>query len=357
MELSFTYDSEDTLLGPRPFKGNRIDASLDDYVVVDTETTGVNPSADSIIEVSAIKVCNNQIADTFTSLIRIDRPLPDKITKLTGITDEMLAAAPDASIVIPEFLDFVGDLPLVAHNAHFDINFLYDASVTHGDHPLSNDFVDTLPLCRRAYPNLKDHKLTTITSYLQIQNDQAHRALNDATCTLRIYENLKSMFQKCNIFGACTPESITESIINIVGDDGSNIKCKKNKFSSSLYIFKSRAFVIVIDEQNQYLETSVEIAEPFVSIIPDAHRHKKSFRFPIECASNAAQDMKDMIHAVYDDCADHQTRGSMLACCNDFERCSDEGVCLHRYEADYAGCWYRKNLDKGKIFYGKNRNI
>lgn len=175
----------------RPHKGESILGHFNDYVVIDIETTGLSPKTHEIIEIGAVKVVDGDVADTFQQLIKPYGGVPTFIEGLTGISNAMVKDAPDIDEVLPLFVDFIGDAVLVAHNAHFDINFLYDACMVHTTQPLRNNFVDTLRLSRKVFKQLRSHKLEIISAHCNVHNDQAHRALSDCYCTQGIYEYMK----------------------------------------------------------------------------------------------------------------------------------------------------------------------
>lgn len=110
----------------REQKGKSLLDSIDNYIVIDLETTGLDPSYDEIIEFAAVRVENGAIISEFQSLVKPSFPIDGFITELTGITNEMLSSAPSVDTVLPSFLDYVGQSTIVAHNANFDVNFLYD---------------------------------------------------------------------------------------------------------------------------------------------------------------------------------------------------------------------------------------
>lgn len=180
----------------RKFKGQSLFEFPSDYTVVDIETTGLSAGVCEIIEVSAIKVRGGGIADTFSSLIKPDEPIGWFITDLTGITNEMVADAPEAADVLGRFYDFVGKDIIIGHNVNFDINFLYDKLWLHNGLVLDNSFVDTLRLARKALPQLRNHKQTTIAEYYGLSTVGAHRALRDCEICNQCYINLKKELQK-----------------------------------------------------------------------------------------------------------------------------------------------------------------
>jgi len=180
----------------RKFKGHSLFAFPCDYTVVDIETNGLISGTCEIIEVSALKVRNEIIKDSFSTLIKPTGPINWFITRLTGITDEMVENAPDANEVLQNFYEFIGKDTLIGHNVNFDVNFLYDNLWVHNGLILDNSFVDTLRLARRALPALPDHKQTTIAEYYGIATDGAHRALRDCEICNACYLNLKRELTK-----------------------------------------------------------------------------------------------------------------------------------------------------------------
>ena len=189
------------------------------YIVIDIETTGLDTSIDSIIEIGAIKVVNNSVESTFSSLVKppaleFDPEFDDcdflfnstgqkyyyidsYITNLTHITNEMLDSAPEPQSVLKEFLDFISNDILVGHNVNFDINFLYDSILKYFNRELHNDFVDTLRLSRRLHKDLTHHRLADMANYYQIDVPEAHRSLADCVTTNELFHRLQdSMIEK-----------------------------------------------------------------------------------------------------------------------------------------------------------------
>lgn len=180
----------------RTFKGKALCCFPDDFVLLDIETTGLSPDYEDIIEISAIKVRDNRVVDTFSELINIKRPLSPFITSLTGITDKMLSCGDCAENVLYRFLDFAGNDIVMAHNANFDINFLYDKCLDKLGRIFDNDFVDTLKLARKLLPQLTHKNLDALADYYNIPPRKEHRALGDCEMTLEIYYRLKKQAEK-----------------------------------------------------------------------------------------------------------------------------------------------------------------
>jgi len=175
----------------RDYKGNSIIEFPDDYVIIDIETTGLSPKNNEIIEIGAVKVCNNQIASIFQSLIRPKTPINDYISNLTGITNEMVVDTCSVSEVLDSFISFAEGNILIGHNINFDINFLYDHCVVHLGHDFKNDFIDIMGLLRKKQILVKNHKLMTLCEKCAIQNTNTHRALSDCLATNNLYQYLK----------------------------------------------------------------------------------------------------------------------------------------------------------------------
>lgn len=181
----------------REHKGKSLLNSIEDYVVVDLETTGLDPSYDEIIEFAAVKVENGAVVSKFQSLVKPSFPIDGFITELTGITNGMLSTAPSMESVLPCFLEFVGEATVVAHNANFDVNFLYDACAS--QKPFSNDFIDTMRLSRCLFRQERHHRLGDLTERFGIAGEIEHRALSDVLKTHACYEYMRKYIRENDI--------------------------------------------------------------------------------------------------------------------------------------------------------------
>ena len=168
---------------------------INEYVVVDLETTGLDIQRDEIIEIAAVKVKRGLVVDTFQTLVRCDTAIPAEVSSLTGITEVMLSEQPDIWDVLPGFSDFVGETNLVAHNAAFDRAFL------HKYWPDERQWLDTLILSQIVFPCLPTYSLANLTASLNIPNAQAHRALSDALATAEIFIQVEKALSRLP-FGA-----------------------------------------------------------------------------------------------------------------------------------------------------------
>lgn len=195
-------------------KGKSIIDELKNYIVIDTETTGLDSDYNELIEIAAVKVSNGVIVDSFSSLIKptkhyliddirfeTDEFLPISMTtgyyyvdnfisSLTGITNEMLEDAPELSDVLPKYKEFIGDSVLIGHNVNFDINFLYTAFQRTLSEPLTNDYSDTRRYSRKLFPEYNHHRLKDLSKYCGVEYKKAHRALEDCMITQQCYDRI-----------------------------------------------------------------------------------------------------------------------------------------------------------------------
>lgn len=179
----------------RTLKGKNLLELPTDYCVIDIETTGLDASIDDAIEVAIVKVRNNSIIAKYDSLIYTDNYITSFITNLTGITQEEIDDAPKPEFVWKQVLDFIGNDILIAHNANFDINFIYDELLENDLPALENNFVDTLRLSRLTYKDFENHKLQTLVTNLNINVQPTHRALDDVYATFELYKNIFEDFE------------------------------------------------------------------------------------------------------------------------------------------------------------------
>ncbi|MCL2573462.1 MAG: PolC-type DNA polymerase III [Defluviitaleaceae bacterium] len=158
----------------------------DDFVVFDIETTGFNRESCAIIEIGAVKVQGGKITEVFNHFIDPKEKLPAKIIELTHITDDMLTGQPTIDVILPKFLEFIGDATLVAHNADFDMGFLeHNGSVL--GYEVKNPYLCTLQLSRALYPDLSRHGLAAMVKHHGIVLENHHRASDDASALAQIF--------------------------------------------------------------------------------------------------------------------------------------------------------------------------
>ena len=188
----FVNDVDDRQI-VRGEKNNDFDG---EFVAFDLETTGLSPENDTIIEIGAVVLQRGKEISRFQTFVDPKRPLERKIIDLTGITDEMLRDAPTIDKVLPEFLAFVGDRPLIAHNAKFDTGFIRAECQRQGiEYNLTS--VDTLPLSQQLLPQLSKFKLDVVAKALTLPSFNHHRAADDAmTCGLIMMKLIPMLEEK-----------------------------------------------------------------------------------------------------------------------------------------------------------------
>ncbi|MDD2981099.1 MAG: PolC-type DNA polymerase III [Hespellia sp.] len=192
------------------------DQTLDDtYIVFDLETTGFSAIKDRIIEIGAVKVEQGKITDRFSTFVNPKRPIPFRITQLTSITDEMVMDSPDIETILPQFLEFVGDDVLVAHNASFDVGFI-EQNCRYQEIVPDFTSVDTVALARVLLPTISKYKLNVVAKALNISLENHHRAVDDAKATADIFVKFIEMLKErgittlkgINQFGNMNPNAI-----------------------------------------------------------------------------------------------------------------------------------------------------
>ncbi|MCK9443608.1 MAG: PolC-type DNA polymerase III [Tissierellaceae bacterium] len=197
------------------------------FVVFDIETTGLSAINDKITEIGAIKIENGKIVDSFSQLINPERPIPDLITQITGITDDMVREMPTIDDVIFSFKEFIGEHVLVAHNASFDTGFIRE-NMKNNNLELKNPVLDTLELSRAVFPSLKSHKLNIVAKHLSVELINHHRAVDDATATAEILIK----------------------ILDILGDNGINNFKQINGLNSNKNLAKEETYHVLILVKN-----------------------------------------------------------------------------------------------------------
>ncbi len=162
-----------TALGAQPARERTM-------VAFDLETTGFSAEQDRVVEIAAVRFQGDREMDTRQWLIQPGRPIPPQAEAVHGITDADVANAPNFAAVYPEFMAFVGDAPLVAHQAHFDLRFLDAECRRHGLTPPTNRVIDSLRLARHHFPQAPGHRLEDLVTFLELPAGAYHRALDDA---------------------------------------------------------------------------------------------------------------------------------------------------------------------------------
>lgn len=168
-------------------------------VILDLETTGLSPYASNITEIAAVKVQNGKQIDSFHTLVNPQEPIPRFITRLTGITDDMVKDAPNIKDVLPKLKEFLGNYTIIAHNAGFDYKFLAHNFWKHRREELPNPKLCTAKLARRIHHNLPSKRLGALCEFYNVKLEGAHRAMNDTLATIEIYHNMLTQLEAHNI--------------------------------------------------------------------------------------------------------------------------------------------------------------
>lgn len=166
-----------------------------DFICFDLETTGLSAQNDRITEIGAVRIHNGEITDRFDTFVDPERPIPEKITQLTSITNEMVQGAPKEEEALQQFFDFCGeDAVLVAHNASFDAGFVRAALKRQGKE-FPNTYIDTVTMARSLLPDLKKATLDSVANYLKLKPFHHHRAEDDAAVLGEIFLNFLERLQ------------------------------------------------------------------------------------------------------------------------------------------------------------------
>lgn len=172
---------------------NPLARPLHTYTVLDVETTGFNPTTSNLIEIGAVRILNDQVADTYEQLIHIDTPIPEPVTKLTGITNTTLTGMPTEAEAIHQFIQWLpADDIVLAHNAAFDMSFL-DTAIqnAHLGDWFGHRFIDTLEMSRRLHPQWKHHRVADLIVRYEIADSEAHRGLADSLQEATLYRIMR----------------------------------------------------------------------------------------------------------------------------------------------------------------------
>ena len=193
-------------------KGQTLDET---FVVFDIETTGFSPVTNRIIEIGAVKVKAGEIVERFSTFVNPEVPIPFEIEKLTGINDSMVMEAQTIETVLAEFLAFVGDAVLVAHNAGFDVGFIQENAKRQG---IATDFtyVDTVGAARTLLTGQAKYTLDAVAKTLGISLENHHRAVDDAECTAQIFVKFIAMLKKDDVETLAALNELGKTSVNAV---------------------------------------------------------------------------------------------------------------------------------------------
>ena len=163
-------------------------------IVLDTETTGLDYTKEKMVEFAAVRLENGKIKDEFQTLINPEQHIRKSSIAIHGITPDMVADAPTEQEIMPKILEFIGDYPIVAHNAIFDYTFLNEASLRTTGKELSNPRIDSQQMFKEVYPELESHGLEALTKKFNVELNNHHRAMADTMGLALAYPSLKKLY-------------------------------------------------------------------------------------------------------------------------------------------------------------------
>ena len=175
-------------------KGQHLMKFMDDFTVIDFETTGRGILPEDITEIAAIRYRDGTPVASFSSLIQAGRPILPFVETLTGIDDQMLVNAPSIDAIIESFVEFIGKDVILGHNVEFDYRLANDAYFQKTGKRLMNHYIDTLKLSRKMELEIANHKLETLCEFFGVTRDIAHRGLEDSRQTADVYLHLKALY-------------------------------------------------------------------------------------------------------------------------------------------------------------------
>ena len=167
-------------------------------IVLDTETTGLDYTKEKMVEFAAVRLENGKIKDQFQTLINPQQHIRKSSIAIHGITPEMVEDAPTEEEAIPEILEFMGDYPMVAHNAIFDYSFINEAAKRVTGKSIENERIDTQQMFKEIYPDLDAHGLNALTEKFKVELKDHHRAMGDTMGLALAYPKLKKLYLQRN---------------------------------------------------------------------------------------------------------------------------------------------------------------
>ena len=167
-------------------------------IVLDTETTGLDYTKEKMVEFAAVRLENGKIKDQFQTLINPQQHIRKSSIAIHGITPEMVEDAPTEEEAMPKILEFMGDYPMVAHNAIFDYSFINEASKRVTGKEIQNERIDTQQMFKEVYPDLDAHGLNALTEKFKVELKDHHRAMGDTMGLALAYPKLKKLYLQRN---------------------------------------------------------------------------------------------------------------------------------------------------------------
>ena len=213
------------------------------YIVFDIETTGFDPHNEEITEIGAVKLNGTTIVDRFSTFVNPNKPIPENIVKLTGITDEMVADAPQIEEILPKFLEFSKGATMVAHNAKFDIGFIQTKLKTKLNKDYDPAVIDTILWGKNILKELKRYNLKAMAKHLGIELNNHHRAVDDAEATAHIFVKMMNMVLSKGAYKLSEIDDVYETDIKLMDTMNTMILVQNQKGLRNLYELVSRAHI------------------------------------------------------------------------------------------------------------------
>lgn len=201
---------------------------MENYIVFDIETTGLNPLINRITEIGAAKVINGEIVEVFNELINPEVLIPNNIVRLTGITNTLVRDMPTIADILPEFIEFCEDYPIIGHNILFDFSFIKINAIK-SNMKFEKNAIDTLLLSKMFLSNLRSKSLSSMCNHYSIVRENEHRALDDAIATYKLFRYLENEF--CNMH---TQQLFMSKPLHWKPKKGGEITKKQAKFLTDL---------------------------------------------------------------------------------------------------------------------------
>ena len=244
------------------------------YAIIDVETTGGDPKVDRITEIAIYLHDGEKMVDSFVSLINPEMPIPEFITRITGIDNDMVREAPKFFEIAKRVVEITDNAVFVAHNVRFDYSFVQKEFRNLG-YPFSKKQLCTIKLSKKLMPGLASYGLTNLCAHLEIPNEAAHRAWGDATATVKVFETLISLQKGESISltlqqemaTAKLPPHLAPSIVDDLSED------------TGVYFFYGKGGEII------YVGKSNNIRKRVLSHFQAAHKSTRTM---------------EMIHQIYD---------------------------------------------------------
>ena len=387
--------------------GKRIDAAPESYVVVDLETTGLNHYNDDIIEIGAIKYMNGTEIDRYSVYVKTDKQIPKGVTRLTEITNEILEEQGiDKASAIMNLYMFLGDELVIGHNfTTFDKSFIDDAYMNVLGCHFPNDFIDTIYVAKDKCPDLDHHRLEDLAEKYAVDYSKAHRAAEDCLINHIVYEFMVfgKLLDEKTAEGYLLESDNEEELVEVddkddtswkgrllkkldeltaefnLPDNSLNLMANIGRLSKNITSYSICIYEPDLVEENRKAERNTivtRIVEGQWKTSPDELKIETKNQNELDeiaIPEDAAivepknglryirinQNSDDLISYLSDSiryAVEHYTpKAESFACCARYDECSDEKRCVHRNQLYSKACQYRRNLEDGKIFYGKNK--